>query len=418
MMEQEFFTRVDGELYCEGVKVREAAEKFGTPMYLYSASHLRERFANFEKALEGYPHRVCFAVKACSNLKILGLFAEAGAGFDIVSGGELYRVIEAGGDPGKCVYAGVGKSKAEIEYAVKSEILYFGVESEPELERINQAAEKLGKKARVALRINPDVDAHTHEYITTGKSENKFGLSPLAARKLYLEMSAKYPFVEAVGAQVHIGSQITETAPYKEAVLKLAAFLKELRKEGVTLKYFDIGGGLGIVYKDEEPATPAKLVEDILPAIKELGMTFVCEMGRYMCGNAAVLVTSVEYVKKTAQKNFVVVDAGMNDLLRPALYGAYHEIKAVEEKGERFICDVVGPVCESADVFRKDCELPIVGADDLLAICSAGAYGFSMSSNYNSRGRAAEVLVEGDKARLIRKRESFEDQVRNEKTCE
>ena len=231
-------------------------------------------------------------------------------------------------------------------------------------------------------------------------------------------MSAKFPFVDAVGAQVHIGSQITETAPYKEAVLKLAGFLKELRKEGVELKYFDIGGGLGIVYKDEEPATPAELVKDILPAIEELGMTFVCEMGRYMCGNASVLLTSVEYVKKTDRKNFVVVDAGMNDLLRPALYEAYHEIRAAVEKDEKFVCDVVGPVCESADVFGKDRELPVVGADDLLAVCSAGAYGFSMSSNYNSRGRAAEVLVEGDKARLIRKRESFEDQVRNEKTCE
>jgi len=417
-MEQEFFIRRGKELYCEGVSVKKAAELYGTPLYLYSASHLRARCNDFKKALEGRSARICFAVKACSNIRILELFAREGAGFDIVSGGELYRVIAAGGDPKKCVYAGVGKSRAEIEYAVENEILYFGVESEPELERINAAAEKLGKKARVALRINPDVDAHTHEYITTGKSENKFGLAPSAARKLYLEMSAKYPFVEAVGAQVHIGSQILETAPYKEAVLKLAAFLKDLRKEGVALKYFDIGGGLGIVYKDEEPASPAELVKDVLPAIEELGMTFVCEMGRYMCGNAAMLVTSVEYVKRTAQKNFVVVDAGMNDLMRPALYGAYHEIKAVEEKDEKFVCDVVGPVCESADVFRKDCELPAVDADDLLAVCSAGAYGFTMSSNYNSRGRAAEVLVEGDASRLIRKRESFEDQVRNELTCE
>ena len=417
-MKQEFFTYRGKELYCEEIPAKELAGKFGTPLYVYSASHLKARCRDFEEALGAYPHRVCFAVKACSNLSVLELFAKEDAGFDIVSGGELYRVIEAGGDPGKCVYAGVGKSKAEIEYAVKSGILYFGVESEPELERINAAAEKFGKKARVALRINPDVDAHTHEYITTGKSENKFGLSPLTAKKLYLEMSAKFPFVDAVGAQVHIGSQITETAPYKEAVLKLAGFLKELRKEGVELKYFDIGGGLGIVYKDEEPATPAELVKDILPAIEELGMTFVCEMGRYMCGNASVLLTSVEYVKKTDRKNFVVVDAGMNDLLRPALYEAYHEIRAAVEKDEKFVCDVVGPVCESADVFGKDRELPVVGADDLLAVCSAGAYGFSMSSNYNSRGRAAEVLVEGDKARLIRKRESFEDQVRNEKTCE
>ena len=418
MMEQEFFTRVDGELYCEGVKVKEAAETFGTPMYLYSAAHLRKRYRDFEEALKGSPHRICFAVKACSNVNILDLFAKEGAGFDIVSGGELYRVIKAGGDPRSCVYAGVGKSKAEIEYAVENEILYFGVESEPELERINAAAKKLGKKARVALRINPDVDAHTHEYITTGKSENKFGLAPEAARTLYLKMASAYPYVEAVGAQVHIGSQITETAPFLEGAKKLAAFIKELKVQGVSLKYFDIGGGLGIVYKNEDPATPAALVNELLPLVKELGMTFVCEMGRYMCGNAAMLVASVEYVKRTAKKNFVVVDAGMNDLLRPALYEAYHEIKAVEEKEEKFVCDVVGPICESADVFRKDCEIPAVEADDLLAICSAGAYGFSMSSNYNSRGRAAEVLVEGDKARLIRKRESFEDQVRNETTCE
>ncbi len=416
-MKQEYFGRKDKELYCEGVSVKEAAREFGTPLYLYSASHILERYGNFAKALEGYPSEICFAVKACSNINILKLFAKAGAGFDIVSGGELRRVIDAGGDPRKCVYAGVGKSAEEIELAVEKEILYFGVESVPELERINAVASKLGKTARVALRVNPDVDAHTHEYITTGKSENKFGLTADMAEEIFKNFKEKYPNVEAVGLQIHIGSQITETEPYKTAVLKAAGFVKKLRAQGTKLKYFDIGGGLGIVYKDETVATPAELIKEILPPIAKLGMTFVSEMGRYMVGNSSLLITKVEYVKENPDKTFVIVNAAMNDLIRPALYGAYHEIAAVEDRDETFVCDVVGPVCESGDFFRKDCRIPKVGEGDLLAICSAGAYGFTMSSNYNSRGRAAEVLVEGDKATLIRRRETYEDQVRNEKIC-
>ena len=416
-MKQEYFERKDKELYCEGVAVKEAAREFGTPLYLYSASHIKERHNNFEEALKGYPHDICFAVKACSNIHILELFARAGSGFDIVSGCELRRVIDAGGDPQKCVYAGVGKSAEEIELAIEKEILYFGVESVPELERINAIAAKLGKTARIALRVNPDVDAHTHEYITTGKSENKFGLTADYAEKILKNFKEKYPNVEAVGLQIHIGSQITETEPYKKAVLKAAEFVKKLRAQGTELKYFDIGGGLGIVYKDETVATPAELIKEILPTIAELGMTFVCEMGRYMVGNSSMLITKVEYVKENPDKTFVIVDAAMNDLIRPALYEAYHEIVAVEDKDETFVCDVVGPVCESADFFRKDCRIPIVSEGDLLAVCSAGAYGFTMSSNYNSRNRAAEVLVEGDEMTLIRKRETYEDQVRNEKTC-
>ena len=416
-MKQEYFERKDKELYCESVAVKAAAEKFGTPLYLYSSAHIRERYGNFEEALKDYPHVICYAVKACSNIHILELFARAGSGFDIVSGCELRRVIDAGGDTKKCVYAGVGKSAEEIKLAVENEILYFGVESLPELERINAIAAKLGKIARVALRVNPDVDAHTHDYITTGKSENKFGLTVEKAEEILKGFDAKYPNLEAVGLQIHIGSQITETEPYKTAVLKAAEFVKKLRAQGTELKYFDIGGGLGIVYKDEEPATPAELIKEILPIISELGMTFVCEMGRYMVGNSSVLVTKVEYVKENPDKTFVIVDAAMNDLIRPALYEAYHEITAVEDKSETFLCDVVGPVCESGDFFRKDMTLPKVGEGDLLAVCSAGAYGFTMSSNYNSRNRAAEVLVEGDKMMLIRKRETYEDQVRNEKTC-
>ncbi|MBR5901514.1 diaminopimelate decarboxylase [bacterium] len=416
-MKQEYFERKDKELFCEGVSVKAAAEKFGTPLYLYSASHIKERYNNFEEALKGYPHEICYAVKACSNIHILELFAKAGSGFDIVSGCELRRVIDAGGDPRKCVYAGVGKSAEEIKLAVENEILYFGVESVPELERINAIAGKLGKVARVALRANPDVDAHTHDYITTGKSENKFGLTFSQTEEILKNFPKKYPNLEAAGLQIHIGSQITETEPYRTAVLKAAEFVKKLRAQGTELKYFDIGGGLGIVYKDEEPATPAELIKEILPPISELGMTFVCEMGRYMVGNSSVLVTKVEYVKENPDKTFVIVDAAMNDLIRPALYEAYHDIVPVEEKDGTFVCDVVGPVCESGDFFRKDCRLAKVGEGDLLAICSAGAYGFTMSSNYNSRNRAAEVLVEGDEMTLIRKRETYEDQVRNEKTC-
>lgn len=416
-MKQEYFERKNKELYCEGVSVKAAAEKFGTPLYLYSASHIKERYNNFAEALKGYPSEICFAVKSCSNIHILNLFAKAGSGFDIVSGCELKRVIDAGGDPQKCVYAGVGKSAEEIELAIENEILYFGVESLPELERINAIAAKLGKVARVALRVNPDVDAHTHEYITTGKSENKFGLTADMAEKILKGFKEKYPNVEAVGLQIHIGSQITETEPYKTAVLKAAEFVKKLRAQGTDLKYFDIGGGLGIVYKDETVATPAELIKEILPPISELGMTFVCEMGRYMVGNSSMLITKVEYVKENPDKTFVIVDAAMNDLIRPALYDAYHEIVAVEDKAETFVCDVVGPVCESGDFFRKDCRIPKVGEGDLLAVCSAGAYGFTMASNYNSRNRAAEVLVDGDNMALIRKRETYEDQVRNEKIC-
>ena len=261
------------------------------------------------------------------------------------------------------------------------------------------------------------MDAHTHEYITTGKSENKFGLTADMAEEIFKNFKEKYPNVEAVGLQIHIGSQITETEPYKTAVLKAAGFVKKLKAQGTKLKYFDIGGGLGIVYKDETVATPAELIKEILPPIAELGMTFVSEMGRYMVGNSSLLITKVEYVKENPDKTFVIVDAAMNDLIRPALYDAYHEIVAVEDRDETFVCDVVGPVCESGDFFRKDCRIPKVGEGDLLAICSAGAYGFTMSSNYNSRGRAAEVLVEGDKATLIRRRETYEDQVRNEKIC-
>ena len=416
-MKQEYFERKGNALYCEGVGLREAAEKFGTPLFVYSAAHIKERYRNFEEALKDYPHHICYAVKACSNIHILELFAHEGSGFDIVSGGELQRVKEAGGDTKKCVYAGVGKSAEEIESAVKAEILYFGVESVPELERINAIAAKLGRVVRVALRVNPDVDAHTHDYITTGKSENKFGLTADKAEEILKGFSEKYKNLKAVGLQVHIGSQITETKPYKTAVLKAAEFVKKLREQGTELKYFDIGGGLAIVYKDEEPATPAELVKEVLPIISELGMTFVCEMGRYMVGNAAMLVTKVEYVKENPDKTFVIVDAAMNDLIRPALYEAYHEIAAVEDKAETFVCDVVGPVCESADFFRKDMTLPKVGEGDLLAVCSAGAYGFTMSSNYNSRNRAAEVLVEGDEMTLIRRRETYEDQLNCEKTC-
>ena len=416
-MKQEYFERKGNSLYCEGVGLREAAEKFGTPLFIYSAAHIKERYHNFEEALKDYPHHICYAVKACSNIHILELFAHEGSGFDIVSGGELQRVKEAGGDTKKCVYAGVGKSAEEIESAVKAEILYFGVESVPELERINAIAAKLGRVARVALRVNPDVDAHTHDYITTGKSENKFGLTTDKAEEILKGFSEKYKNLKAVGLQVHIGSQITETKPYKTAVLKAAEFVKKLRSQGTELKYFDIGGGLAIVYKDEDPATPAELVKEILPIISELGMTFVCEMGRYMVGNSSMLITKVEYVKENPDKTFVIVDAAMNDLIRPALYEAYHEIVAVEDKAETFVCDVVGPVCESADFFRKDMTLPKVGEGDLLAVCSAGAYGFTMSSNYNSRNRAAEVLVEGDEMTLIRRRETYEDQLNCEKTC-
>ena len=414
-MDQKFFERQKGVLCCEGLSLEALANEFGTPLYVYSASHLKERFNSLHEALKDYPHINCYAVKANSNLSILKLLAKEGAGFDIVSGGELYRVKTAGAPTSRCVYAGVGKSEAEIKFALENGILYFSIESQPELERINNVATKLGCKAPIAIRVNPNVDAHTHAYITTGKSENKFGLDFETAEKLYKEIGSKYAALEAVAVQMHIGSQITETTPYKMAVEKVATFAKKIIAAGAALKYFDVGGGLGIVYSDEKPATPKEFVEAVLPFIAPLGLTFVSEMGRFVCGNAGVLLAKIEYVKKNPDKTFVITNAAMNDLLRPALYGAHHEISAVAEKaGEDVVCDVVGPVCESGDFFGKDRTLKAPKEGEIICLHSAGAYGFTMSSNYNTRNRPAEVLVENGKAKLIRRRDTWEDQVRQE----
>ncbi len=408
------FTYAGKELYCEKVPLKKIAQEVGTPVYIYSSSTLRNHFQAFDSAFAGIPHMICFAVKANSNLSILRLFASHGGGADIVSGGELFRALKAGIDPRKIVFAGIGKTAEEIAFALRSDILMFNVESPLELKKINDVAGSLGVRARVALRVNPDIDPKTHPYISTGLKKSKFGIAIKNAIGEY-QLASALPNIEIAGIHKHIGSQITEITPFEDAMKRIVGIVKELRDSGIGIKYIDAGGGLGIRYGEEEPPHPRELGSAILPLMKDTGCTLILEPGRVLVGNAGTLVTKVLYLKTGETKNFVIVDAGMNDLIRPSLYEAHHEILHVEKSaGASFTADVVGPICESGDFLAKDRKVMKPEPGDLLAVMSAGAYGFTMSSNYNSRPRVAEVMVDGDTYTIIRKRETYEDLIRGE----
>jgi diaminopimelate decarboxylase len=401
-------------LYCEKVRVQDLAEKFGTPLYIYSYKTLIDHFIKLRDAFASIEPLICYSVKANSNLALLKALLDKGAGLDIVSGGELFRAIKAGCPPEKIVYASVGKTDAEIEEGINRGILFFNVESFPELENINRIARKLNKVVNVAIRINPDIEPRTHRFITTGKLTNKFGIDFKTAEKILIRCCS-FPNVNIKGLHIHIGSQITESAPFIFAITKMVKFIRQLKNKGVEIEYLNIGGGLGIIYDRETPQTAKDFAKKVLPIFRNTGLKIILEPGRFIVGNAGILVTKVLYIKTTPKNKFVVVDAGMNDLVRPALYEAYHQIlplKARKSRTEKL--DVVGPICESADFFAKARKMSIPDEGDYLAVMSAGAYGFSMSSNYNSRRRAEEIVVVGDKSFVIRKRESYEDLVRNE----
>ncbi len=404
-------------LYCEDMRIRDLANRFGTPLYIYSYHTLINHFVKLKTAFREIEPLICYSVKANSNLAILKALVDKGAGLDIVSGGELFRAIEAGCPPEKIVYASVGKTDREIEEAIRGRILFFNVESLPELENINRIARSLNKIANVAIRINPDVEPKTHKFITTGKITNKFGIDFNNAYKIFL-IRNKFANLNICGLHIHIGSQITESAPYVAAITKMVKFIAKLKKRGIDLEYLNIGGGLGIIYDKETPQTAENFAQNVLPLLKEAKLKIILEPGRFIVGNAGILVAKVLYIKSTPKKKFVIVDAGMNDLIRPALYDAYHQILPLRmtDRGQRKTerLDVVGPICESADFFAKDRRLPSVKEGDYLAIMGAGAYGFSMSSNYNSRRRSEEVLVIKDKVFVIRKRETNADLISNE----
>ncbi|HOU36852.1 MAG TPA: diaminopimelate decarboxylase [Candidatus Omnitrophota bacterium] len=402
------------QLYCENVKVQDLAERYGTPLYVYSYNTFIGHFLKLKRAFAPVKPLICYSVKANSNLAILKALVEHGSGLDIVSGGELFRALKVGCPPSRIVYASVGKTDKEIEEAIRKGILFFNVESLPELENINRIARKLKKKTNVALRINPDVEAKTHKYITTGKLTNKFGIDFDTATDI-LRIAGELSNVAIKGIHIHIGSQITIGEPFVEAIKKVVAFIKSNKARGVDIEYLNIGGGLGIIYSHEVPQTAAEFAAKVLPILKASGLKIIMEPGRFIIGSAAILVTKVLYVKKTPLKKFVIVDAGMNDLIRPSLYEAHHEIvPLIDEQRSNEKVDVVGPICESGDFLAKERMLPKVREGEYLAVMCAGAYGFSMSSNYNSRRRAAEILVKGRKIALIRKRETAQDLIRNE----
>jgi diaminopimelate decarboxylase len=424
----------NGSLHCEAVDLERVADKYGTPLYVYSAGTILDHYRRLDVALAGIDHLICYAVKANSNRAILNLLSREGAGFDIVSGGELFRVIAAGGDPRRCTFAGVGKSREEIEYALDQGVSSFNVESEAELAYLDEIARGKEMQAPIALRVNPDVDAGTHRYVSTGRDENKFGIALHQAAAVY-DRAARMPNITIRGVQMHIGSQITEAAPFVEAIAKVTPLVLEL-KERFPLEFFSVGGGIGIVYQstlasgdadwwDEKervratatlPLTIHDYVAAILPLLSAIGLRVLLEPGRLLVGNAGVLLTRVRYLKQSEHKKFVIVDAGMNDLIRPALYQSYHEIVPVREarNSARERVDVVGPVCESGDFFAQDRPMPELNEGDLVALMSAGAYGFVMASNYNSRPLPAEALVQGETVSLIRRRQTIEDLVRDE----
>jgi diaminopimelate decarboxylase len=392
------------------------ADAVGTPAYVYSKAGLLEGLAAYDRAFADVPHVVCYAVKANSNLAVLSTLASAGAGADIVSGGELYRALRAGVPPSKIIFSGVGKTREEMRDALKAEILMFNVESRSELRALDEVARELGTRASIALRVNPDIDPQTHPYISTGLKSAKFGI-PFAEALATYEAAARLPGLEVVGAQMHIGSQLTKAAPFADALARLAALVKTLGERRITLRTVDIGGGLGIRYHEEAVPTHQEYAHVLLPALRELGVTVLLEPGRSIVGDAGVLLTRVLYRKETADKTFVVVDAAMNDLIRPAFYDAYHAIVPVDERrraGAEEPVDVVGPICESGDFLARERRLPRAEEGDLLAVLSTGAYGFAMASNYNTRPRAVEVLVDGGAYTIVRRRETFEDLVAGE----
>jgi diaminopimelate decarboxylase len=409
-----FFRYRNDELYAEDVPVREMTEAYGTPLYIYSYHTLLRHFKAYDNAFDGVPHIICFALKANSNASVLSLFAKSGGGADVVSGGEIFRALKAGISPRKIVYAGVGKTEKEIRYALKSKILMFNVESESELMEIDRIAGIMKVKAPVSLRVNPNIDPETHPYISTGLRKHKFGI-PIEEAFEYYKLAGRLKNTEIVGIHKHIGSQITKVSPFVDALKRTLLLVDELKEHGVGIQYFDIGGGLGITYKDEEPPIPRDLAGSLLPMLRGRRLTIIIEPGRSIVGNAGMLVTKVLYLKKGEEKDFVIVDAGMNDLIRPSFYGAYHHIQPVVKKRRKHIlADIVGPICESGDFLGKEREIPHVKPGEYLAVMSAGAYGFTMSSNYNSRPRAAEVMVKGRDFALVNKREDYKDLIKGE----
>lgn len=424
------FSYTNGQLHCENVPLQSLADQYGTPLYVYSGNTILDHYHRLDLALKGLDHEVAYAVKANSNLSVLRLLAQAGAGFDIVSGGELFRVIKAGGDPAHCTFAGVGKTREEIIYALQQGIYCFNVESEAELAYLNEVAKELGVIAPAAVRVNPNVDAKTHKYISTGKSENKFGIDFDAIEGLYAKATEQWKNVRMRGLQMHIGSQLTSVQPFVEAVKKVKPLAQAL-KEKFQIEFWSIGGGIGIVYHDslasgqlkwwqqqEEENKPLTIEEygaAVVPLLTDLGLKILLEPGRYIVGNAGVLLTRCLYEKKGSAKTFKIVDAGMNDLIRPALYEGHHEIAPVIEKsGDLVKADVVGPICESGDFFCQDRPMPDFQPGDVIALLSAGAYGFVMASNYNTRPLPAEILVDGEKATLVRKRQTLDDVIAGE----
>ncbi|HRE82596.1 MAG TPA: diaminopimelate decarboxylase [Opitutaceae bacterium] len=425
------FRYVGHNLQCESVDLAEVARLYGTPTYVYSAGTIADNYTRLKKSLDGVDAHICYAMKANSTLAILRHLANLGAAFDVVSGGELRRVLAAGADVSTSVFAGVGKTEEEIALALKEKIYAFHVESEPEMARINHVAGKAGVRAPIAIRVNPDVDAHTHAKITTGKSDNKFGV-PLKVAPLAYEAAAKYPNLQIKGIQIHLGSQLTDVGPFVEAIKKLTPLILDLKTK-YGLEYFSVGGGMGVVYREalasgatewwdaqsaaQRPLTPEAYGAALVPLLKPLGVKVLLEPGRFLVGNAGVLLSRVEYLKRGQNKNFLIVDAAMNDLVRPAMYDAYHEIVPLHRDTSRpaLVADVVGPVCESGDCFAKDRQLQQVGEGEYVAVLSAGAYGFTMASRYNSRPLAAEVLVKGSIYELIRPRETFEVMIAGER---
>ncbi|MCQ4234308.1 diaminopimelate decarboxylase [Pseudomonas stutzeri] len=404
----EAFSYRDGQLFAEGVALPALAQRFGTPTYVYSRAHIEAQYRAYADALDGMPHLVCFAVKANSNLGVLNVLARLGAGFDIVSRGELERVLAAGGQPDRIVFSGVGKTRDDMRRALEVGVHCFNVESTDELERLQQVAAELGVKAPVSLRVNPDVDAGTHPYISTGLKENKFGIAIADAEAVYAR-AAELANLEVVGVDCHIGSQLTSLPPFLDALDRLLALIDRLATRGIQIRHLDLGGGLGVRYRDEQPPLAGDYIQAVRQRIEGRGLALVFEPGRSIVANAGLLLTRVEYLKHTAHKDFAIVDAAMNDLIRPALYQAWMNVVAVQpHEGDARRYDIVGPICETGDFLAKDRELALAEGD-LLAVCSAGAYGFVMSSNYNTRGRAAEVLVDGDEAFEVRRRESVQE---------
>ena len=409
----------NGEMFAERVPLKRIAAEVGTPAYVYSLATLKRHYNVFDQAFAKVGHIVCYSVKANSNLALLRAFVKLGSGFDIVSGGELFRALKAGGDPRKIVFSGVGKKKSEIEYALDAGILMFNVESEEELTTINEVAAAVGKKAPISLRVNPDVDPQTHPYISTGMKKAKFGVEIKKSIETYKKALAMKN-LEVVGVDCHIGSQLTSVAPFVDALAKVREYLDrvlvgEMKKEGARIRYLDLGGGLGIHYHDETPPLPEDYAKAIIKGLEGLDITLILEPGRVIVGNAGILLTEVQYIKETDTKKFVIVDGGMNDLIRPALYGSYQAIQpVVQSQAETINADVVGPICESGDFFAKDRDIARPKRGDLLAVMSAGAYGFTMASNYNSHPKPPEILVDGDQYYVVRKRETLDDLIHGE----